>query len=89
MEVLLSSEMMVSMCVWHGPHVDRDEVYKECVTALEGGALLEPQDLSEAETAVTCAFLQADKTISFMVCTLLSHVFCLWNKAQLVNNEAS
>jgi hypothetical protein len=45
--------MMVSMCVWHGPHVDRDELHKECVTALEGGALLESQDLSEAETAVT------------------------------------
>ncbi len=41
--------MMVSMCVWHGPHVDRDELYKECVTALERGALLESQDLSEAK----------------------------------------
>jgi protein phosphatase 1A len=41
----------------------RDELYKECVTALEGGALLESQDLSEAETAVTCAFLQADKRL--------------------------
>ncbi|CAM6026813.1 unnamed protein product [Sphagnum balticum] len=44
----------------------RHEVYKECVTALEGGALLESQDLSEAETAVTCAFLQADKRLLFM-----------------------
>ncbi|CAM6048953.1 unnamed protein product [Sphagnum compactum] len=42
----------------YGPHVDRDELYKECVTAL-----LESQDLSEAETAVTCAFLQADKRL--------------------------
>jgi len=81
--------MMVLMCVWHGPHVDRDELYMECVTALEGGALLESQDLSEAETAVTCAFLQADKRLLSWCALCLSHVFCLWNKAQLVNNEAS
>ncbi|CAK9226698.1 unnamed protein product [Sphagnum troendelagicum] len=34
----------------------RDELYKERVTAFEGGALLESQDLSDAETVVTCAF---------------------------------
>ncbi|CAK9273646.1 unnamed protein product [Sphagnum jensenii] len=49
----------------------RDELYKECVTALEGGALLESQDLSEAETAVTCAFLQADKRL--LSCLYMSY----------------
>jgi hypothetical protein len=67
---------MVLMCVWHGPHVDRDELYMECVTALEGGALLESQDLSEAETAVTCAFLHADKRLLswYALCCLMYSV---------------
>ncbi|KAH8953283.1 hypothetical protein BDL97_08G016400 [Sphagnum fallax] len=41
----------------------RDELYKECVTALDGGALLESKDLSEAEAALTHAFLHADKRL--------------------------
>ncbi|KAH9553682.1 hypothetical protein CY35_08G025000 [Sphagnum magellanicum] len=41
----------------------RDELYKECVTALDGGALLESKDLSEAEAALTHAFLHTDKRL--------------------------
>ncbi|KAG0613543.1 hypothetical protein M758_6G110800 [Ceratodon purpureus] len=41
----------------------RDELYKECVTALEGGTLLESDDLEEAEEALERAFLQTDKRL--------------------------
>jgi hypothetical protein len=41
----------------------RDELYKECLGALEGGALLESDDLHEAEEALSRAFLEADKRL--------------------------
>lgn len=41
----------------------RDELYKECLTALEGGAILESNDLQEAEKALSRAFLQMDQSL--------------------------
>lgn len=41
----------------------RDELYKECLGALEGGALLESDDLHLAEEALSRAFLEADKQL--------------------------
>jgi hypothetical protein len=69
-----------------GPHVDRDELYKECVTALDGGALLESKDLSEAEAALTHAFLHADKRLLSWY-AVRCPIFPLWIIAQVMNKE--
>ncbi|KAG0625873.1 hypothetical protein M758_2G085700 [Ceratodon purpureus] len=41
----------------------RDELYKECLAALEGGTLLESDNLHEAEEALSRAFLETDKRL--------------------------
>ena len=50
----------------------RDELYKECLAALEGRALLESDNMHEAEEALSQAFLLTDKRLisQFVVQTL-------------------
>ncbi|MCO5549180.1 hypothetical protein L7F22_002646 [Adiantum nelumboides] len=41
----------------------REELFKECVTATQNGALLQTSDLSSIQNLLTKAFLQADKRL--------------------------
>lgn len=46
-----------------GSDESRDELYKECVTALQGGFLLNGGDFNAIRKALTKAFENADKKL--------------------------